>query len=254
MNKEPSEFFKPMRPIKYVSSNYYQHVEHHLEALQALSKLCDGSYYIIDFYKKSFHYVSPHPLFLCGYSQATVQKFGFDFYPLSVPPDDLELLFLLNEAGFAFFYALPVNRRNKATISYDFRLKHKDKPNPTMINHKLSSLALTGDGNLWMAICLVTMSTREVPGNVHIVMQDDNSRYKLNVEERKFEPCNHLLLTNREKEILKYIAAGYRTAWVAQILEISHSTVKNHKAKILNKLNTNTIAGAVFYASKQNLI
>ena len=101
-----------------------------------------------------------------------------------------------------------------------------------MINHKLSPLVLTDDGNIWMTICLVTLSTRKEPGDVHIIMQDDNTRHNLNLEEKVFESVKTQKLTNREKEILKYIAIGISTNAIAKKLGISDSTIKNHKTKI----------------------
>ncbi|SHJ99064.1 regulatory protein, luxR family [Tangfeifania diversioriginum] len=254
MKNISSSFFDPIQQTRYIGSENYRKVEHYLEALQALTKLYDLSFYIVDYYKKSFHYVSPNPLFLSGYSQEEVMNLGYDFYPLCVPSDDLELLLLLNKTGFNFFYNLPVSRREKATISYDFRLKHKGNQSVIMINHKLSPLILTDDGNIWMAICLVTLSTRKEPGDVHIIMQDDKTRYNLNIEEKVFEQVKIKKLTNREKEILRYIAIGISTNAIAKKLGISDSTVKNHKTKILKKLNASTSAEAVFFASKQNLI
>ncbi len=46
-----------------------------------------------------------------------------------------------------------------------------------MINHKLAPLIFTDDGNIWMAICLVALSTRKEYGDVHIFMHDD--KYKI---------------------------------------------------------------------------
>lgn len=56
-----------------------------------------------------------------------------------------------------------------------------------MINHKLAPLLLTEDGNIWMAICLVTLSSRQTPGDVHIIMKDDQSRYDFNRTEQILE-------------------------------------------------------------------
>lgn len=38
------------------------------DVLTTLSKISSQSTYIIDYTRKGFQYVSPHPLFLCGYS------------------------------------------------------------------------------------------------------------------------------------------------------------------------------------------
>lgn len=254
MTHTSADFFDPIVQTRYIGSENYRKIENYLEALQAISKLCDLSYYIVDYYKKCFYYVSQNPLFLCGYKQEEVLKLGFDFYPLCVPPDDLKLLFELNEAGFNFFYKLPVARRENAVIAYDFRLKHKTNESLIMINHKLAPLLLTDDGNIWMAICLVSISSRKESGDVHIIMQDDKSRFNLNIEKKTFEAAQDMVLTKREKEILKFIAIGDRIEVISQKLKISESTIKNHKTKIFEKLQAKSTAEAVFYASKQNII
>jgi len=52
-----------------------------------------------------------------------------------------------------------------------------------------------------MAICLVTLSTRNEPGDVHIVMQDDYARYNLNAEYEVSEPVTYKKLS--VKSVLK---------------------------------------------------
>jgi len=249
-----SDFFEPISATRYIGSENYTKVEGYLNALKAVSKICDLSYYIVDYYRKNFFYVSPNPLLLSGYSREEVLKMGFDFYVNCVPPEDLKLLFELNVAGFKFFYDLPVEIREHATISYDFRLKNKDLGSLIMINHKLAPLLLTEDGNIWMAICLVTLCSRKESGDVHIIMQNDNSRFNFNIENKTFEAAQNTVLTKREKEILKFIAIGDRIEVISQKLKISESTIKNHKTQIFKKLHVSNNAEAVFYASKQNII
>jgi len=255
MTNTVADFFNPIEQTKYIGIDNYSKIEYYLDALKVVSKLCDLSYYIVDYYKKSFYYVSLNPLFLSGYTQEEVLKLEFDFYPLCVPEDDLKLLYVLNEVGFKYFYELPIKRRKEAVISYDFRLKHKTNNSLLMINHKLTPLLLTDDGNIWMAICVVTLSSRKEPGDVHIVMQDDQSRFNFNIENKTFEVAQkNEGLTKREKEILKFIAIGDRIEVISKKLKITESTIKNHKTKIFEKLHANSAAEAVFYASKQNLI
>ncbi|WP_340113052.1 response regulator transcription factor [Maribellus mangrovi] len=255
MNFALDEFFDPIQQTKYIGSENYRKIKYYLKTLQALSKVCNLSFYIVDYYKRSFQYVSPNPLFLNGYSQKEVMSLGFDFYPLCVPEDDLKLLLLLNEVGFDFFYQLSEDRRDKATISYDFRLKHRNNNSHILINHKLSPLLLTDEGNIWMSICLVTLSVMKKPGDVHIIMQDDSSRYDLNIRKRIFEKVAKQKLSPKEIEILKLLSLGYRLNDVANKLGISSSTVKNHKTRIFKKLNVKTTAEAVFlFANSQGIL
>ena len=255
MNHRITDFFEPIEATRYIGSEDYTKVQSNLNALKAISKICDLSYYIIDYYRKDFFYVSPNPLFLSGYSREEVLKLGYDFYGICVPTEDLQLLLELNQAGFNFFYQLPVERREHATISYDFRLKHRQNNSLIMINHKLAPLLLTENGNIWMAICLVTLSSRQTPGDVHIIMMDDQTRYDFNRAKQIFEEKEILKLTKKEYEILKLISLGICIDEISSRLAISASTIKNHKTRIFRKLNVKTAAEAVFvFANSQGIL
>jgi two-component system, NarL family, response regulator DegU len=61
-------------------------------------------------------------------------------------------------------------------------------------------------------------------------------------------------LTNRETQILTYIAEGNSNKEIAYILEISEQTIKNHVSAILRKLNANDRAHAVALALRSGWI
>ena len=61
------------------------------------------------------------------------------------------------------------------------------------------------------------------------------------------------ILTAREIEILNWVEKGKSNNEIAQILSISHLTVKNHVQKILRKLNVQNRAQAVARGISLNL-
>ena len=61
-------------------------------------------------------------------------------------------------------------------------------------------------------------------------------------------------LTPRETEILKYMAQGYLNKQIAEVLNVSEQTIKNHITSILRKLNVNARTQAVIVAIKQGLV
>jgi two-component system response regulator DegU len=63
-----------------------------------------------------------------------------------------------------------------------------------------------------------------------------------------------LPLTSREREVLEYIAQGYPNKQIADKLEISEQTIKNHVTSVLRKLNANSRTEAVVQAIKRGLI
>ena len=61
-------------------------------------------------------------------------------------------------------------------------------------------------------------------------------------------------LTNREREIFQMIAEGYSTRSIADLLCLSISTVKSHRAKITAKLEVDTTVKLVHYAIQLGLV
>jgi DNA-binding NarL/FixJ family response regulator len=61
------------------------------------------------------------------------------------------------------------------------------------------------------------------------------------------------LLSTREIEVLKLIAAGLSNDEIADKLNISLATVKSHRANLLNKTNCNNTASLVIYAIRNKL-
>ena len=61
-------------------------------------------------------------------------------------------------------------------------------------------------------------------------------------------------LTVRETEILNYIAQGYLNKQIADVLNVSEQTIKNHVTSILRKLNVNARTQAVVVAIRKGLV
>jgi DNA-binding NarL/FixJ family response regulator len=62
------------------------------------------------------------------------------------------------------------------------------------------------------------------------------------------------VLTERERTILGYVAAGMTTAAISQQLWVSEHTVKFHLTNIYRKLDVPNRAGAVRYALENGLV
>jgi DNA-binding NarL/FixJ family response regulator len=66
--------------------------------------------------------------------------------------------------------------------------------------------------------------------------------------------CEPVLLSEREIEVIKYVAEGYTNNEIAQNLHLSSHTVTTHRKNIMAKLGTKNTAGIVIYAIKTGLI
>ena len=60
-------------------------------------------------------------------------------------------------------------------------------------------------------------------------------------------------LTKREKEILHFIAQGYTSQEIAEMLFLSFRTVNTHRSNMMQKLDIHSIAELTKYAIREGL-
>lgn len=81
-------------------------------------------------------------------------------------------------------------------------------------------------------------------------------RASIDVEDIDFESfsCEPVLLSERENQIITYIAEGQTNAQIAETLFLSNHTINTHRKNIMAKLGVKNTAGIVMYAVKTNLV
>jgi DNA-binding CsgD family transcriptional regulator len=72
--------------------------------------------------------------------------------------------------------------------------------------------------------------------------------------EKKDRPPRNVHLTSREKEILLWVAEGKSDATIAEIIGVSHATIRFHMNNIFRKLDANERTLATVKAIRQGLI
>jgi two-component system NarL family response regulator len=65
---------------------------------------------------------------------------------------------------------------------------------------------------------------------------------------------SHITLGKREKEVLKLIAEGQRSAGIAVTMDITVATVEAHRRNILRKLQLHSAAELTRYAIRHGII
>ncbi len=164
--KTPDEFFIPDNEVKLPEELDYSCVNEYIRSAEAFSHSTYQSVYIIDYFKQNFLYVSPNPMFLCGLSPERMKELGYRFYFDYVPQDELPLLLMLNRIGFAFYKNIAVNERKDWYISYDFHILNNGRK--ILVNHKMTPLALTSDGRIWLSLCVVSAATHTDAGHIEM--------------------------------------------------------------------------------------
>jgi len=227
------------KPLSIAQSEYDK-VEILKGFCNALSLMNNQSIYVLDYSKQEFFHVSPHPLFLCGYTVNEVLEMGFDYYEKVVAPENVEMMLEVCQTGWQFFSEAFSEKITQANMSYDIYLHHKNGAK-TLINHKFAPLCLTKEGDVWLVIGVVSHSPRKKAGNVVYSKNNRAEYYTYDFRKKQILPHHLPKLTKREEEISLLIMRGYTMEEIAEQLKISPNTAKNHRTNIEKKLNTNNL-------------
>ena len=253
MNKETNTTLLTKNRVTQITEADHLHLDNYLGAISAFSKLTYQSVYVIDYSHMKFEYVSPNPLFLCGYSVEEVMGLGYDFYFKNVPEADLKLLDTINTVGFDFFEKQAAQDKKLYSITYDFHLRHKNGKS-VLINHKLTPLFLTAEGKMWKAICLVSISHNQQSGNVSIHKEGFADFWNLDLANKIWQKSLKPQLTERELEVLRLYAQGLTINQIADKIFVSPDTVKYYRRKIFENFNVSNTVEALSYAVNNKII
>lgn len=248
-----NDFFSFQNSMINISEKEYLQMSNYLDTVKAFERLSNNSIYIIDYKEKGFEYVSDNPLLLCGHSSKEVQEMGYEFYFKYVIKKDLELLLKINQLGFDFYETIPLKERKNYSISYDFHLKNREGKK-ILINQKLTPLFLDGNGKIWKAICLVSLSSSNTSGNIKIYKKGNQKFLEYNEKNCIWQPIKAIEISDREKEILQLSIRGFKINEIAEKIFLSSNTVKFHRKKLFEKFEVSNITEAISFAKNNYLL
>lgn len=245
-------FFIPDNKVRLPEELDYSRAVEYVRSAEAFSRTTYQSVYIIDYFKEDFLYVSPNPMFLCGLSQEQMMKMGYYFYLKYVPKEEQSLLLELNRAGFSFYNTLPIDERKDWYIQYDFHVVNNG--HPTLINHKLTPIALTSDGRIWLALCIVSASNNSTPGHIEMHRVGSHEYVEYNLVSHRWNRRSMPTLSDGEKSMITFSIQGYTMSEIADKMCLSPETIKKYRKQIFEKLEVRNIAEAIIAATNNKLL
>lgn len=246
------DFFISSNYVDGISEESYSNLDRLIDIIDSFARTTYQSIYIIDYFKRNFLYISDNPLFLCGLGAQDVKNLGYSFYINYVPAEEQNMLVEINSSGFKFFSQLPLAERTKYAISYDFHLINNKRK--ILINHKLTPSVLTADGRIWLATCVVSLSSRTSVGHIEIRKMNEIKYWAYSLESHKWKEKEGLILTNKEKDVLYLSAQGYTMNEIADKLCVAVDTIKFYKRRLFDKLEVKNIVEALSYVTNYKLL
>lgn len=252
MNHNIGDFFLTTNTVKGISNEEYKKTELLISAAKAFARSTYQCVYIIDYFKQEFVYVSENLALLCGQPIEKIMDFGYNLYLEHVPEKEVEMLLEINKKGFDLFSSFPPHERLNYSIQYDFHLINKKKP--YLIHYTLTPMTLTQEGKIWLALCTVSMSSRNTPG--HIVMKKENSKeyHEYDLMRHKWILKEEKNLSETERDVLWLSTQGYTMNDIADKLCKSVDTIKSCKRSLFTRLGVKNIAEALYHAVNYRLL
>ena len=246
------DFFIASNSVENITEDEYKDVDVLIKAAEAISRATYQSVYIIDYFKQCFLYVSENPLFLCGHTAEEVKELGYNFYIKNVPEEEQKMLVEINRSGFKFFDTIQETDRHKCFMTYDFHIINNNRQ--ILINHKLTPILLNKSGKIWIAMCVVSISSHKSPGHIQFNLHDDNKYWKFSLVSHKWKEEKRIVLKPEEKEVLLLSSKGCTMDEIAEKINKSVDTVKFYKKKIFEEMGVKNITEALSFATIYKLL
>lgn len=252
MIMEQTDSFRMTNNVKGITEADYQRIAPCVETVKSLAMITHQSIYIIDCFKNDFLYVSNHPTLLCGQTAEKMQEMGHDFFYTYVPEEEHPMLDCMNHVAYKALYNVPVEHRRQCMLSFDFHLR--DNNHQILVNHKSTPMALTPDGDIWLVVAMVSISSHKEAGHIEFYKLYSHERFEYSQETNSWKLCEDITLSPEEQQALTLSAQGYTMKEIAEQMLRSFDTIKFYRKQVFRKLGVQSVTEAVTFASNCGLI
>ena len=244
-------------PDKQLETYSVERVE---RRLRSFNQLLNGQFYMVDYFRKKIIVSSPYAPILCGHPKVLIEEEGFDFFSRILKKEKLEWIKQLNEAVSKFWFQVPIEKRKKHVVFYDSTVEMRDNKN-LILHHKVTPYKLCRNGNVWLELCLATVSTAKLMEHkANILNSETGKRYDF--INGHFVVSSEKPITPEEVQILRWMVQGLPDKHMCSLLNneienrrgVSRNTFNARKRYLFKKLGVTNSAGAIHKAHLLGLI
>ena len=244
------DFFNSQNTLLSASAADYERAQFYIETAESFANTTYKPFFILDYYKKNFLYVANNPLFLCGYSREEVKGMGFDFFLQCTPKEEHNMLHEINEVAFEMFFKMGDDEARTCVVSYDYHLVHGSRRG--LVSQQMTPLAFNQSGQLWLGLCVISLSHNKEPGN--LVLKSDRRAMIYDFDRHIWNLLAPVQLSADEKSVIQLAAKGYTIEQIAEKMCKAVDTVKQCRRRLFAKLGVDNIAEAVVFAINNKLL
>ncbi|GGE88886.1 PAS fold-containing protein [Chishuiella changwenlii] len=186
--------------------------------------------FIINHKSGTFDYVSPKSESILGYKS---DEYTVELSLNLVHPEDLDYVISIHQQIYNINNNIIPQNRTNYKFNYDFRMRDS-KGTIKQIHVQHFFLEHNKDFLPINFLCVMTDISQLKIGGIPTLSLFNIKNGLNNILNQKND---HIILTNKEKEIADYLIKGYTSQDIGEVLNISKHTVDTHRRNILKKNN-----------------
>ena len=237
----------PADYTKYIKSN---------PLLENVLSLGPCFVYMLDYRTMKYIYLSTSFKNILGYDIPEILEGGPQvLFQQLHPEDSQELMSHTFKKMMEFYHDIPVEERKKIRCSYDYRLKRADGKYLRLLQQTLV-VDIDSEGKPLVDIGIVSDITEYKKENkitLSLSKYDQEIGF-VTYNEEVVSSNQKDRVSERELQILQLLMKGYSSKKIADQLNISVNTVRNHRQNLLEKTQTKNIAELITFALSNSLI
>jgi DNA-binding CsgD family transcriptional regulator len=211
--------------------------------------------FAIDYSKRKYLFFSNS---LGSYPVQDILDGGLDF-TIPLMPNDFYNTY--NEKVFSavlsFFKLIPQAEHVDYIVSCNHRIKNSNNKNIDFLQRSTYITSKETGLPLYCVGMALDISHFKNDNAIFLSFEKTNKETGVStlVETKSFYPCQEEgLLTEQEKTILLYLADGLTTKMIADKLNISYNTIRNHCTNMLRKTNSKNTVELIMFSVRNKIL
>lgn len=240
------------------NSQKINHPIHNSEVLKAIMENAAGVFFIVNFQKEGYVYVSPNIKKLLGINPEDFYSGGLKF-ALTLFPLEHHQIFSTEIYPSIVKYCDEFSNENLMDLRFSYTTFIKSDTG-VLINmlHQLSIIEKDEQGKPLLGLKFL-FDINAIKKNTHVDFEvakfcKTNNSYQVLISNTFLCKNKDHILTKRETEILKLISEGRSSKQISETMFISRYTVDNHRKNMLRKMNVVNTTQMLKNATNENLI
>jgi DNA-binding CsgD family transcriptional regulator len=208
-------------------------------------------YMVFNICQMELEFISPDISAALGYESTEINAM---FFLEQIHPDDKPYFLSFENRLTEFFNLLPIEKRGSYKYQHDYRIKTKENKYIRLL-HQIVPIEYD-DTSFYRSLVLHTDITHIKPNGIPsfsiIGLGNEPSYY--NIQDTLNITESNIILTKKEREILKLIVQNKSSKEIAEVLYISLNTVYTHRKNILKKTDATTLIELIGKVIKEGWI